>query len=79
MPEINTSHIIAFSAGVGFLGLLFAILNRFVDTRAKIAVEHGYSHQLISEGNRFLPETTPFIYKKLKIKVSFIGLLKNRL
>ena len=67
-PEIETSHIIAFSAGVGFLGLLFAVRNRLADTKTKIVLEHGYAHELISEGNKFLKGTKPILYLKIKNK-----------
>lgn len=65
---IETSHIIAFSSGVGFFGLLFAIRNRLVDTKTKITVHHSYAHELISEGNKFLPGTQPIINVNVKNK-----------
>ncbi len=67
-PEIDTSHIIAFSAGIGFLGLLFAIRNRLVDTKTKIVIEYGYAHELVSEGNKFLKGTKPLLYVEVKNK-----------
>ena len=69
-PEIETSHIIAFSAGVALFGLLFAIRNRLVDTKTKIVVEHGYAHELISEGGEFVEGTKPILYAVVKNKGS---------
>ncbi|EAU55395.1 hypothetical protein [Mariprofundus ferrooxydans] len=65
-PIIEKIHIIIFSASIGFLGLLFAFRNRLADTKTRIIVEHGFAHELISEGNKFLPGTKPIIYVKVK-------------
>jgi len=66
MLELDTTYIIAFSAGIGFLALLFAIRNRIADTRTRVVVEHGYAHQLISEGSNFLPGTETILYVRVR-------------
>jgi len=38
------------------------------DTKTKIVVEHGYAHELISEGNKFLKGTKPILYINVKNK-----------
>lgn len=67
-PEIEIIHIVAFSAGVGFLALLYTIRNRMADKKTKIIVEHGYAHELISEGNDFIKGTKPILYVKVMNK-----------